>query len=83
MQLIEQTTIFKKLSYKDKFLCRDTNAHIEDNVRMFEVTDNHDFFHKIFTMSMFCSFKIIFYSYLLAYVLAFVDFAVTTLTDQL
>lgn len=83
VELIEEAAVLEVLSHEDELVGRDADAHVEHDVGVLQVADDHDFLHEVLFVVVLARFHIVFDGDLLTDVLALVDFAVAALSDEL
>ncbi len=83
VKLVEETTVFEVFSDELVLISGDTDAHVEDDIGVFEATEDLELLKKVLLILVFPCLDVIFNSYWTRHVLAFVHFTVSTFADKL
>jgi hypothetical protein len=83
VELVEEAAVFEVLGDEDELVGRDADAHVEHDVGVLQVADDHHLLHEVLFVVVFAGLHVVFDGDLLADVLPFVDFAVAAFSDQL
>ena len=83
VELVEETPVVEVLRHQNELISCDADTHVEDDVGMFQVTDDHQLLHEVLLMSMSFGLHIVFYCDQLTDVLPLIDFPIPALSDQL